>query len=124
MEGVRWYPAGGDCMLAQQGGMLVDWSVEAQAPIGVVSVDADADEMVVELLDKDGKLLGPEEDGERAVAVRVRPRDGGGGEGREVQTVRRNAEGHFYAIYQPNKWAKQMEERERLAREALEGVVS
>lgn len=30
LDGVKWFPAGGDCMLAQQGGLLVEYSVEVR----------------------------------------------------------------------------------------------
>ena len=97
-------------MLAQQGDLLVDWSVEAQAPVGVVALGAGADEARVRLVDERGGEVDADGNGAEAVAVELTDLVTG-----EVRRFERNAEGHFYQIYQPNKWVKLMKEREAAA---------
>jgi len=105
IDGVRWFPAGGDCMLAQQGGLLVEYSVEAQAPVGVVSLDADlpdgGDGWEVRLVDARGEVV-DSGDGSAAVAVQLTREST-----REVQRYERNEAGTFYRVFQPNKWQMQ-----------------
>ena len=114
---MRWFAAGGDCMLAQQGGLLVEYSVAGRAPVGVVTLDAalpkDGRGWDCWLEDAAGKAVVT---GDGLDAAFVVLRDVATG---EEQRFPRNEQGTFYRIFQPNKWQKMLRQRQISGAEVL-----
>lgn len=122
-NGVRWFPAGGDVLLALQDGLLVEYDLRSRAPVGLVAKlptmteggyggPSTPAEAAVRLLDASGAPVDPLGDGSEAAEVVIYAADGS-----EVERVPRNDAGGFYQIFQPNKWRakKEKEAAERRA---------
>jgi 3',5'-cyclic AMP phosphodiesterase CpdA len=118
--GVRWFPAGGDVLLALQDGLLVEYDLRSRAPIGLVAKvpgasEGGGDDAAVRLLDAAGAPVDPLGDGAEAAVVVIC-----GPDGAEVERVPRNDAGGFYRIFQPNKWRLKKEQEAAAAAAAAE----
>jgi 3',5'-cyclic AMP phosphodiesterase CpdA len=123
---VRWFPAGGDVLLALQDGLLVEYDLRSRAPVGLVAklpattegggVSSSSSSFEVRLLDAKGQPVDPLGDGADAVVVVVCD----GADGSEVERVPRNDAGGFYRIFQHNKWRAKKEKEAAEKAAALE----
>lgn len=95
--GVKWYVAGPNTLLALQDGLLVEYDLAMQAPIGVVAKGM-SDDSELELLRSDGSPAVASDGSDVEVLRLVDPRAG------TTEDFTRNEAGGFYQIFQPNKW--------------------